>query len=428
MERTNSGRGLCLMILAVSIFGACALTIDGTTPSAPPVVSTTSDAGADEGSDSRIQPDAAVTDAGSVTTDAATIEDASTDAIVLLADFTENGTNLGVVLRGSMDQVTLRANLTAYAPIEFRRLPVIFAGVSDSVVMGSLGTPLFGDIKLKNLVTGQVMMGPLALPSTLVPRASSSGVLEMTDSFALTPMIMMPGAMVSAAVTFDVARDENVRGEFFNGRTFTIRLADGAFGPTDVRLITTGQFLDPSMIRVIGNTSVSFVVQYTGLVVSLASAPTSSTANRNGARVPSAGYVFTASPTSAIRLNQATLQGVGDVDGIFDGAHLQDVVTACGWYDGAVQIGQSFTPDEHGIVPIPNMNYTIPRGQSRTLVVWCNTDSVVNQATGDRYAIGLNAIDATDEDGNHAIVDIGASARQYEAGTPSVIITVAQSR
>jgi hypothetical protein len=284
------------------------------------------------------------------------------------------------VLRGTQDNVMYRFTLTARVDIEIRFLDFNIEGVTSSDrVRGSAGTDLFRDIKLKDLDTGVTVMGPVGPDTT-----------RFTDSF-----VMHAGETRRLGLTMDISNHEDAPGEFFDG-THSYRVTVGAegtfFEASAVREVATGVFFGRESIEndvvIAGNAQ---TVVDAALLVNMAATPAHTLAVRKERNVPSVGIVFTASAADDIMIRSVRLSGVGNVDATDGASDLNDIVTACALFDGAIQVGLAQTPDATtGQMHITGVNLLVPAGTSRTLEARCTADSVV-EGDEDRYSIGIAA-------------------------------------
>lgn len=342
---------------------------------------------------------------------------------------TFNGPTSGNIARGAQDVPMFRFALTAPDnDLEIRNLDFKLAtSGSGNYIRGSSGTLYFRDLKVKNLVTGQVVMGPIELTSCAGIASTSdadSGICTFTDSFTLRQ-----GQGMDLAITADVYNgSEDASGELFDN-AYTVTLGDGTnlYDSDDVRVVQTGEYLSTSRIvpngTIVGN---SFTVKESSLSVSLAGSPSSGTVVRNSSMVPAVGYVFTAGTQSPITITAASLEGTGDTanDG-FTAAEFDNVVLSCGLYDVDTLVGVTASPSSAGVMSITSMNLVIPAGQSKTLVAKCTTDSSIdNTSTGDEFAVRLTSVTAQDDQSNTLSGLSSLTVNGASAAAPTIQQTV----
>jgi hypothetical protein len=339
---------------------------------------------------------------------------------------TFNGPTAQNISRGAQDVVLYRFSLASpESNLEIRNLRFKIASTNGGRVRGNSSTDYFTDIKVKNMATGQTLMGPTSLPSTLTSN-SDSGTITLSDSFNMTT-----GQILDLAITADLANSQDSDAGFYQNAmgnstsTYQVTLGPSStiFGSSDVRITDTGEYLDTS--KIVPNTFITgntMTVKSSNLAISLASTPSSGTVVKNSQMVPVAGFVFTAGSQADAIVTSVGLTAAGALAGstTFAVASADDVVTGCALFDGDTQIGQSRAPDATaGTMSITGLNLTVTRGTSKTLVVKCTTDSSVS-AGGDRIAVGISSVTAQDADANSITVTPPASVtNQYAAGTGS---------
>lgn len=348
-----------------------------------------------------------------------------------------NGPSNQNVAKGSQDVVLFKFSLlSADNTVEIRNLDFNIQGQTVGGVAGKVkgtsGTEYFRDIKIKDLDTGATVMGPTSMSSSLANSATASGVITLSDSFNLAA-----GVIRNLAITADLSNTED-GGDFFTSGTSTYKVVLGdassaLFGSSDVRIVSTGEYLSTSTI--VPNASITgnpTIVKAASLTVALASSPSSATIVKNQSNVDSVGLVFTAGAQSDMLITAVKLTGSGDTSGSFALATLNDVINSCALYDGATQVGLSANPDTTaGTMNITNMNLTIPKGTSKTLVAKCTADSVVAQSTGDRYAVGIATastdVTAQDADGNSVTASLTAGVTSNAGTTGQAVIMTVKS-
>jgi hypothetical protein len=321
---------------------------------------------------------------------------------------TFNGPPQQNVAKGSQDVPLFKLSLASPDnTLEIRNLRFRLAGQStDSVtakLKGNAGTEYFRDLKLKNLDTGATVAGPITLPTTLANNATQAD-LVIPNSFNINA-----GQVMNLAITADIANAQDSGDDFFAGTsTYKVTLGDVGnsviFNSTDVRVVSTGEFLDVAKIvpnaPIVGNAQ---TIKQSSLNISLASSPSSAQIVKKQQNVDSVGFVFSAGAQSDVTITAVKLSGVGNTAATYAANVLKDVIISCALFDGTTQVGLSQTPDTNGNMNITNMNVLVAKGTSKTLVAKCTADSVVAQATGDKYAVGIAAptdVTAQDQDSN----------------------------
>ncbi|MEI7512142.1 MAG: hypothetical protein WCK01_01640 [Candidatus Uhrbacteria bacterium] len=338
-----------------------------------------------------------------------------------------NGPVTGNVAKGSQDVVLYKFSLLSPDnTLEIRNVDFNLVSVNSGKIVGSAGTKYFRDIKIKNLDTGETFMGPTDLSSACVTGSTTCAV-TLTDSRNIAA-----GAALNLAITADLSNTEDAANEFFglNTKQYRIDLGDGTniFGSSDVRIVSTGEFLDTSKIvpnsMINGNAQ---TVKSSNLTVALASSPSAGTAVKKEAMIPTAGFVFTAGDQSDVAIKSVKITGSAALLVAYDASTTRSVVTSCALFDGATQVGLSQAPDTTtGAMNITNMNVTVPKGTSKTLVAKCTADSVVEGAA-DYIALGIALaadVSAEDADANTVTPSINAAVSANAGAAPSLVQTI----
>ncbi|MEK7473200.1 MAG: hypothetical protein AAB668_00510 [Patescibacteria group bacterium] len=318
-----------------------------------------------------------------------------------------NGPTTGNVAKGSQDVVLYRFSLASPDnTLEIRNVDFKIQGnTSSDLVIGSAGTEYFRDIKIKNLATGAIWMGPTTFPTTCADGAQGSAstcLITLSDSRNINA-----GEVLDLAITADLHNGaEDATNEFYADGNNQYKVVHGdssslLFDSDDVRVVSTGEFLAVS--KIVPNTSITSnlqTVKAASLSVALAASPSAGTAVKKQVDIPVVGFVFTSGNQNAIKITRVTLTGQGSLNGLSYGAtNTVNIVTSCALFDGGLQVGVSASPDTTaGTFAITNMNVTVPAGSSKTLVAKCTADSVVDGAA-DYIAVGIDAdADVTAED------------------------------
>lgn len=333
-----------------------------------------------------------------------------------------NGPTTSNVAKGSQDTVLFKFSLTSPDnALEIRKLNFRVESTDGGSVYNGT-TEFLRDIKVKNLDTGATVAGPQAITTS-----STSANFSLSDSFNI-----QAGQTMNLAITTDLANSTDavfVNHMYRACLTNSTCSAGSIFGSSDVRIVDTGEFLDTS--KIVPNSFIAgnvLTVKASSLSVALAATPVSATAVKKQQMIPSVGLVFTAGAQSDVMVRSVILTGRGNTAGTYTLAAFKDVVTSCALFDGDTQVGLSRAPDTTtGQMNITNINLTIPRGTSKTLVAKCTADSTVAQAGGDLYSVGIAAdadVTADDSDSNTIVADVNAATEGNAGATPSLVQTV----
>ncbi len=317
--------------------------------------------------------------------------------------------------------------------LEIRKVVFTIAKTSGSAttckVVGSASTPTryFRSIRIINQDTGKTVMGP---QETTGAAGSTSEAVTFTDSWNINA-----GQNLNLALVSDLANSQD-SGDTFTDGACVYTATFSAFGASDVRVVSTGEFLDTS--KIIPNSNVtgnSLTVKSSSLEISLASNPVTGTVVRKQSNVDVVGIVLTSSAQSDITVTSLTLAGQADKAttgcagfgaAACNSAGLSARVTSLALYDGTMQVGLAKAPDTTtGKAQISNMNLVIPKSSSKTLMVKATFSSTASSTSPyDKIAVGIAAVadvSAQDQDSNTVTPTLSTTLTGQATGaTPSV--------
>jgi len=316
--------------------------------------------------------------------------------------------------------------------LEIRKMVFTIATATAGCrVQGSLGTNYFRSIKVKNMDTGVTVMGPLDFTGIL----TNTGTVTYTDSFNINA-----GQTLNLALVADLSNSEDAANEFLGG-TCVYKTSFTAFGANDVRVVSTGEFLDVS--KIVPNSAVtgnSMTVKTSSLSVDLASNPVSGTIVKKQQNVAVAGLTLTASAQSDVTVTNVTLAGQAALAGsgcafgagACAAANFSQRVTSLALFDGTTQVGLAKSPDTvTGKAQISNMNLVIPKGTTKQLTVKASfSSSASTTAPYDKIAVGIataNDVQAQDQDSNTVLPTVSPAVVSQATGAPAVIQTILNS-
>ncbi len=174
------------------------------------------------------------------------------------------------------------------------------------------------------------------------------------------------------------------------------------------------------------------------LTVNVASNPSSGVLVKKQTDIAIFGLTLAASAQSDIILRtltitgQAALSGSGNAFGSVGAlADFSKRVTSIKLMDGNTQVGLVKAPDTtSGAVKVSSMNYVIPRGTTKSLMVVATFSSSPTMSPGDQVAVGIasaNDISAQDSDSNTVTPTLAASATNQLGATPAITQTILNS-
>jgi hypothetical protein len=275
-------------------------------------------------------------------------------------------------------------------------------------------------------------MGPLDLSAG----AATTKTITFTDTQNIAA-----GQMLNLALVADLSNSEDVGDTFLDGAC-AYQASFTAFASSDIRVVSTGEFLD--ITKIVPNSNVTgnaLTVKSSGLTASLASNPVSGALVKKQQNVPVAGLVLTAAAQSDITITNLTLTGQAALaasgcafgPGSCAVANFSQRVTSLAIFDGATQVGQAKSPDTvTGKAQIANMNLVIPKGTSKNLTVVASFSSTASTTSPfDKIAVGVataNDIQAQDQDANTVNPALDAAVTNQSSGAaPAVVQTILNS-
>ena len=332
---------------------------------------------------------------------------------------TYNGPATANVGKGQNDAVFYRFAITSGSnDIEIRKFNFAVTSTGSGIYDGT--TEYLRDIKIKDADTGEIVAGPVSC-ATACP-----GYHAFSTSVSVT---MHAGQTRNFVITADTSNSIS------GGSTYQFALGgasgDAIFGSTDLRVVSSGEFLTTGIApntTVTGNT---MTVLAASLNVNLAGTPSANTYVKNQANIPAVGLTLAAGSQSDVHVTSLKVTGKGNVAGTFLAAQLHNVVNSCSLFDGGTQIGTSQSPDATtGAMTFTGISLVVTAGSSKNLEVRCTSDSSVAQTGGDSFSIGMTSnsdISAQDTDGNTVTANSLVStitANATDGFTPTIAQTV----
>lgn len=336
---------------------------------------------------------------------------------------TYNGPATANVAKGQNDAVFYKFAITSGSnDVEIRKFNFAVTSTLSGIYDGT--TEFLRDIKIKDADTGEIVAGPVSCAT-----ACASGYKAFSTSVSVT---LRAGQTRNFVITADTSNS------IVAGSTYKFALGgasgDAIFGSTDLRVLSSGEFLTTGIApntTVTGNT---MTVLAPTLNITLAGTPSSGVYVKNQADVPGAAFTFSAGSQSDARVTSVKFTGVGDSDAsdsTFEVADLASVVNSCGLFDSGVAVGTRQSPSAtDGTMTFTGLSLQIVKGTSKTLEVRCTADSSVSKTAGDRFSIGMAVntdISAQDQDGNTVAANALTStitANATNLGTPTISQTV----
>jgi hypothetical protein len=341
-----------------------------------------------------------------------------------------NGPATANIAKGQLSVPLFKVTLSSPDnALEIRNLRFSLASATGRV-KGSLGTEYFRNFKLVDLDTKQTVMGPIGMPTTVAVNAITTGNIVFTDSWNLNA-----GQTRNLAIVADLSNSEDTAGEFYGNGNLAYAITMNAFGASDVRVVDTGEFLDVAKIvpnaAIVGNAQ---TVKASNLAVALATSPNGATIVKKQQNVGAVGITLTAGQQSDITITSVKLTGRASTAFVpgYTLAKLAQLVTSVSLWDGETQVGLAKAPDTTtGAALITNLNISIPKGTSKTLVAKATLASTLSTTTStDNFAIGVAAaadITAQDSDANTVTPTLDAAVVSNAAATGQSVIQMVRN-
>ncbi len=366
-------------------------------------------------------------------------------------------TNVGT---DTSDTTLAEYSMVAATPIEAKKLRLVLCwddagnGTFDAAA-DTDGWADIDDIKVIDTTTGSTVLGPVdgsvfdsngtngSSVSGVCPNGVTGAGYTFSDTFDLT-------GTRTFKVTGDIQTDNSRAGvALTSGDVFKVvldgygasDLADGAGSLSVLKYAGTNTAVAEADI--VPNTALAgnnMTIQATSLSLGLGASPTSRTYVKGQNGVDVAGFTLAASLASEIKVTDVTLTGyvadsgstltLGVGSGADSSLSVGNLVSAVHLYDGSTGTVLSTTPSASnlnsstGTVRFSNLNWTIPAGQTKTLLVKANLSSNATSGSSDVFSFDINATtDIAGLDANSNTVNVG-SADVNGSTTPTVLMTV----
>ncbi len=345
-----------------------------------------------------------------------------------------NGPSTGDIMVNGKDEVLLNFSITAAQDLTIKDLDIIVYGDDDadndpfdSVDDGTdsdtdglvTGTEQsITDIKIINVDSGAVVMGPLELDNVT---DDDEQTIDFTDDFSL-----MAGESMNLAVTVDVDNSVGTGTEF--GATVDISglVAEDANGDTlssSTDIVPTGDIVGFAQ-----------EANAASLVIALASTPGDVTTVDGTDNVHVQSFTFTAGDGGDVLVNSIQLSVYADEDnagaftlGDVSGADVNDFVESCTLKDSndVVLDGPESAISTGLTIDFNDVDWTVPSGENYTLKVVCSFGNPSDGTDDNFFAFDLDDLSedvvAEDEDGN----DVDPTTDDPNGGTsPTNVVSV----
>jgi hypothetical protein len=334
--------------------------------------------------------------------------------------FAFNGPSTGDISVGANDATLAKFAITSVNHVEVRDLRMRIA--ASAAIASSIA--YITDCKVKNTDTGSTVTNQVDLSSwtnyddsTYTTSATGDNIhfgYVFTDRFEIAA-----GQTMNLALTCDIL---STAPSALSAKSLTATIASRVLG--DIRNLDSNTDVAVTDIvpasALAGNAQ---TVRASGLTIGMASSPSSQTVTK-GSTVNAAGINFTAGSASDVKVSQIKVRGMMSINasattfaaseaGVTDTAthYVQDMITSATLWDGSTQIGVAQSPDSSGDMNFTNLNWTVPAGTTKTVMVkvllsnnlpyGSGTNEILIDLLGDGTSAATTAnITAQDKDSN----------------------------
>ena len=356
-----------------------------------------------------------------------------------------SGPSTGDIRTNSQDQTLLAFTMTSSQELTIKDLDVIVYGDDDNDGTavdnaddssddntGLINTGAEGnlkDIKIINVDTGAVVMGPLELDCVTVVCGAAgtqdaAQTIDFTDDFS-----MAAGTVLHLAVTADV--DNNVT----NPTAFAAAIDISGLSEEDAN----GDALSASDIIPSGDiTGYDQTARAASMVISLGSTPGDVTSVQGTSNVLVNAFNMVAGQGGDVNISEIILTAYSDAnasgsfelgDSVTPAIDVNDYVTSCYLKDGnGAAIGTAKSPSSNGeTLTFDSLDWTVAASAAAQLKVYCNFSNP-SLATTFQFAFDIatpaSDVVAEDDDG----VDVDPTGTAVNGGTtPNSVVTLAAS-
>ena len=330
------------------------------------------------------------------------------------------------------DTVFLRYSIAAASNVEIRKHRLVISSdkggdgtFDDFVVATSTSFADLDDIKVINEANGAVLIGPVdgsSFDEVGTANNSAGGAVEGAMNTFSDVIDLSAGQTLSLKVTADVKTGNTRTGSaLVAGSKVAIGVQDYSDNVGVTELKYTGTNTALAAADIVPNANIhgpTMTLTASSLTLSLASNPADQTVVQGSQNVDSVGIIFQASNASALKVTNITVTGYSDANGAdaFDKGSAGDIgsiVSAVSLVEKESGTVSSSTPSANnlaasaGTIVFNNLNWNIPAGASRTLIVRTNLLNLT-PPTKDEFGFDIAATtDVTAIDDSNTTVNAG---------------------
>lgn len=360
---------------------------------------------------------------------------------------TSNGPTAGDVQVNSQDQVLLKLTITSVQEVTIKDLDIQVAAdddndgdptdgvetgdADDDGLINSGSEANLKDIKIIDLDTGAVVMGPLELDSTTDDASSETSltgtaedalqIIDFTDDWTLDA-----GETRNLAITADI--DNGLTANETLVAIFDVSgfVSEDGNGDTVTNVVPSGDLT--------GNTQTA---RSASMTIALASTPGDVTSVDGTDNVLVNAFAVTAGTASDLHVSSIKVSGYADEDGSgtftagdVSGADLNDFIESCYFTNSAgTQLGSAKSFISTGVsFTVTDVDWDLTAGATETLKLYCSFANPSDGTDTNYFAFDLADLSedvvVQDEDGN----DVDPTTDAPNGGTsPTNVVTLASS-
>jgi hypothetical protein len=287
------------------------------------------------------------------------------------------------------DVEVFRFTITAQSNIEIRNTDLqITADAGGGIGLVDGGAAMYKDIKFVDVASNTTVAGP---KDVATGGSDTDQELVYTDVWNVNA-----GQTRTIKVTVDLGTFTPVAAE-------TVKFSLNTFDSGDIRNLDNNQTIDPTTNVVPSSTIVGNThrVKSGSLTLSLAATPSVQTYVHGTVGAQMVGVNMVAGTGKDVKVNSVKLTA----NGADDCATETDCVLNVKLWDGATQVGQtkSLASAADPTVTFDNLNYTITKGTTKTLIATVDLNTITFTAGADTLEFGIAVatdVTAQDVDGN----------------------------
>ena len=329
----------------------------------------------------------------------------------------DQGPVAGFISKNTQDAVLTKVGLTASRDVEVLRLSVDLLASTD-IFDGT--TAQISDLRIKDAETGATLM-----TYTIGNWGSNPDAVTLSGSFFLTA-----NKTRNIAITVDVGATTTLNDQWIKADLAMV--SSPGTGEVYVRDVATRDYLRATDVVPASVSGEIQTIVAAGLTTALASTPISQTVIRGAEDVEAIGLMLNAEKANDVNVRKIQARVYVNTASTFATASEvttpNAIITAIKLYDGATLLSQkvlsnvSDTAHDYGVATFDNLNLTVAKGTTKTLVIKVNTVKDLTDTNYASVAVLGGGIEAYAE-GN--LLTVGTDVNALTPGqTPSRYVTI----